>query len=217
MKTKIYLLIGVLFFSLSSSNDIINFERKDSFKEITHGNVQQETPQSSLGTTLGYEEDISIHFVAEGRDVVDWSFSGSHSLVDITVVAMDSSEYYHFNNGDPYTCRILSDGNSNVYSGSFTVPYTSGWRIIFFNWDEDMMSTDLIYDALITHNYFGGTGTVYGNYTFCHYPGESGSVDWEFEGSNTIVGITALVMSYNNLLELLQLDLLRIPSKQAIL
>ncbi|MCK5346891.1 MAG: hypothetical protein KAR20_25960, partial [Candidatus Heimdallarchaeota archaeon] len=201
LKTKIFFLIGVLFFSFGLSFGLTNFEGRESFKENLQKNELQEIPQSSWENFLDYGNSYAIYYETEGKDVIDWSFLGDPIFVGITVMAMDLDEYWNYLNDWSYSSYLLSNGSTHVDSGSFIVPYSDTWYIVFLNNDTDTTTTYLVFNAASTYNDFGGTRTDYGEWYYLDYSGgilESGTVDWAFEGSNTDIGITPMAMDDYN-------------------
>jgi len=154
-------------------------------------------PNAQDVSLLYYEDWEGFWWIAEGNDEIDWSFSGSNTFVGVDVFAVDYDNYYNFYNGYSYTYYSLSNGGYYADSGTFTVPYSDDWYIIWANWDSDIQSTSLTYTGYCNYNYFGGTRINYGGWGYSYFldPLETGDeVDWEFQGSNTYVGITAMAM-----------------------
>ncbi|MHA1775941.1 MAG: Loki-CTERM sorting domain-containing protein [Promethearchaeota archaeon] len=193
LKMNAFLLCLLLLVSFSSVTGIKNAKDKN---QSAH--IPSNKPLSQDLTVLNYGEWAGYYWDdAAGNDEISWSFSSSNSYVGITVMMMDSANYYNFDNGYSYTYYPQSSGNFISDSGTFTVPYSDTWYVIFVNWDSDMQSTMLTYSGSITYNYFNGYYVGYNSWRYTYFldPLADGiMVDWEFTGSNTYVGITAMAM-----------------------
>jgi len=105
-------------------------------------------PKSSYADEVNYGEWVGIYWsYPDSNDYIDWSFNGSNSYVGITVIAMDDTNFWNFDNGYSYTCYNLSSGAYYIDSGTFYPPYEDQWYIIFMNEDPDMQSTYLTYEG----------------------------------------------------------------------
>ncbi|MFX1314091.1 MAG: hypothetical protein ACFFHD_16005 [Promethearchaeota archaeon] len=142
---SVLIILGIFFISATT----IGFEQ--------NSNKKTSNPKLSYVATVDYNEYVSIYSSSPcgSGDEFYWEFSGSNHYVGITVMAMDSSEYYNFQYG--YTYYYYSQSNGNYYgdSGSFYPTYTDTWYIVFVNWDSDVQSTVLTYSGSV---YYGDDG-----------------------------------------------------------
>ena len=105
-------------------------------------------PKSSYADEVNYGEWVGIYWsYPDSNDYIDWSFNGSNSYVGITVIAMDDTNFWNFDNGYSYTSYSLSSGAYYIHSGTFYPLYEDQWYIIFMNEDPDMQSTYLTYEG----------------------------------------------------------------------
>lgn len=108
----------------------------------------QAEPLTSKAATLDYDEYVALYQNdAEKGGTIEWSFEGSNDYVGIEVWMFTVSEYNAFISGNSANGYQLSDGEYYIDSGTFTIPTSDDWYIVFWNTDSDEQSTYLTYEA----------------------------------------------------------------------
>ncbi|MCF2140372.1 MAG: hypothetical protein K9W44_10000 [Candidatus Lokiarchaeota archaeon] len=201
-KKKRVLLLSLVIFSIfcfiplnvamTTQSDLI---LKDQKNMRDYQNIDM--PYSQDLEILFYGDWVGYYWIMSGNDEISWSFSGTNTYVGIKVMVMDSANYNNFYYGYSYTYYLESSGDYYADSGTFTIPYSDTWYIIFANYDSDQESTALTYSASKTSNYFGGSLINYGAWGYSYFINsldEASEVEWSFTGTNHYVGITAMAM-----------------------
>lgn len=112
--------------------------------------------------TIAYGNYYYICFVQElaKNDQVDWSFKGSNSKVGIIALAMDNAEMFKFKQAFQYNASELSSGAYSEDYGTFTIPYTDQWCLVFWNKDPAQQSTTVTIELEIEKVYPNRAPTV---------------------------------------------------------
>ena len=129
------LIIPIIFFTfISETIAYSTTERTDSEVYIENFSTN----------TLNYNGSVQKH--GSASESITWSFESSKSYIDITVYAMTDEEYAKITVGG-YIFYTLSSGASDEDDGTWTVPFSDTWYIVFINWDSNKETTTLTYDA----------------------------------------------------------------------
>ncbi len=88
--------------------------------------------------TLGYGDyyHITKNRLLNSNVTIDWDFNGNNSLVGITVMVFNRTNWEQFQktlHGEGY---VLSDGSFYSDYGHFEIPYTDYWHIVFLHHDN---------------------------------------------------------------------------------
>lgn len=119
--------------------------------ENSIGLYNQNTPKSASNSILNYGNFKYVDGRATFRDNFTWSFISSNNNVNITVMAMNSTNFNYFNtSSQPYTYISLSPGNLTSDNGIFSPIYLDTWYIVYLNNDTHMQSTTLSYNTTLT-------------------------------------------------------------------
>ncbi|MDH5644943.1 MAG: hypothetical protein OEZ01_02990 [Candidatus Heimdallarchaeota archaeon] len=115
-------------------------------------------PISGIETNYNYEANIPYSssywlYSYDSHDdnyTIEWYFTYSNN-VPLTVLLIDSNQYYNYIFGYTYTSYLLSE-NQTSDSGSYVIPYNATWYVAFINNDSFYMNA-----------YFGNVGMTFIN------------------------------------------------------
>ncbi|HMF30571.1 MAG TPA: fibronectin type III domain-containing protein [Candidatus Lokiarchaeia archaeon] len=106
---------------------------------------------SSIWFDTGDSNSINTEGVVPGGIPFQWTFCAAEPTDGIICEAMDSANYINFTSQQKYESTSLSSGNHYQDSGTFTIPYSAQWYIVFTLPSSAPSNTTIIYYASITN------------------------------------------------------------------
>ena len=141
---------------------------------------------------LAFGEYLYYNYSAAGNDILNWEYTSSNINIGARVYALDALNFGYFEVDDPSYKWVLADTESSSDSGSFTIPYTDTWYLVYINLDTDEETTILETDQTLTLGNFGGERIDYFAWAQSNFPESleaNTQIVWEFEGTNPWIGI----------------------------
>ena len=90
------------------------------------------------GSWVGYDDYGQCHFHNIGSDyTIEWSFRSRNSVVNVTAIAIDITNFTIFESSRSFEGFVLSNGTKSQDSGIFRPPNVDIWYIVFWHNDSD--------------------------------------------------------------------------------
>ena len=90
------------------------------------------------GSWVGYDDYGQCHFHNIGSDyTIEWSFRSRNSVVNVTAIAIDITNFTIFESSRSFEGFVLSNGTKSHDSGIFRPPNVDIWYIVFWHNDSD--------------------------------------------------------------------------------